>query len=102
MDTLSRSDTPTPAREPRTFELRDGEWAEAAPQRRLRISRWILVPAVLVALTGIVLIFFAAIAALATGGLVALRSTVVEQGARLRRRFARLFRTGTAVRPSRD
>jgi hypothetical protein len=102
MDTLSRPDAP--ARQPRTFELRDGEWAEAAPerQRRLRVSPWILVPAVLAVLTGIVLILFAAIAALATGGLVALRSTVVEQGARLRDRFARLFRSGTAVRPSRD
>jgi hypothetical protein len=102
MDTLSRPDAP--ARQPRTFELRDGEWAEAAPERhrRLRVSPWILVPAVLAVLTGVVLILFAAIAALATGGLVALRSTVVAQAARLRRRFARLFRSGTAVRPSRD
>jgi len=90
MDTLSRSDTPT--REPRTFELRDGEWAEAAPAaRRLRVSRWILVPAVLAAVTGIALIFLAALAALATAGLVALRSTVVEQGARLRDRLMRLI-----------
>jgi hypothetical protein len=91
MDTLSRSDAP--ARQPRTFELRDGEWAEAAPERRrqLPVSPWILVPAVLAVLTGIVLILFAAIAALATGGLVALRSTVVEQGARLRDRFRRLL-----------
>jgi len=90
MDTLSRSDSP--ARTPRTFELRDGEWAEATPaQRRLRVSPWILVPAVLAALTGIVLIVFAALAALATGGLIALRSTVVEQGARLGERFKRLF-----------
>jgi hypothetical protein len=102
MDTLSRSDAP--ARESRTFELRDGEWAQDAParQRRLRVSPWILVPAVLAVLTGIVLIVFAALAALATGGLLALRSTVVERGARLARRFARLFRSGTAVRPSRD
>jgi hypothetical protein len=90
METLSRSDAP--AREPRTFELRDNEWAEATPNRRLRVSRWILVPAVLAALTGIVLILFTAVAALATGGLLALRSTVLEQGARLRQRFARLFR----------
>jgi hypothetical protein len=91
MDTLSRPDAP--ARPPRTFELRDGEWAEAAPERRrrLRVSPWILVPAVLAVLTGIVLILFAAIAALVTGGLVALRSTVIEQGARLRDRFRRLL-----------
>jgi len=90
MDTPSRTDAP--AREPRTFELRDGEWAEAAPAtRRLRISPWILVPAVLAVLTGVVLILFAALAALATGGLVALRSAVLEQGVRLRDRFTRLL-----------
>ena len=90
MDTLSRSDAP--AREPRTFELRDNEWAEATPIRRLRVSRWILVPAVLAALTGIVLVLFTALAALATAGLLlALRSAVARRGARLRRRFARAF-----------
>jgi len=91
MDTLSRSDAP--ARESRTFELRDGEWAEDAPARarRFRVSPWILVPAVLAVLTGIVLILFAALAALATGGLVALRSAVVEQCARLRERFKGLL-----------
>ncbi|HTO47528.1 MAG TPA: hypothetical protein VML91_07795 [Burkholderiales bacterium] len=90
MDSLSRSDTP--ARAPRTFELREGEWAETTPERRrLRVSPWILVPAVLAALTGIVLIVFAALVALATGGLVGLRSAIVEQGARLAERFARLL-----------
>ena len=91
MDTSSRSDAPT--RAPRTFELREGEWAEDKPvrQRRLRVSPWILVPAVLAVLTGVVLILFAAIAALATGGLIALRSAVVEQGARLGERFKRLL-----------
>ena len=101
MDTLSRSDAP--AREPRTFELRDGEWADATPdrRRRLRVSPWILIPAVMVALTGIVLILFAALAALATGGLVALRSAVVEQGARLREQVAGLFRRSrpTSITP---
>ena len=88
MDTIPE----TPARTPRTFELRDGEWAEATPaQRRLRVSPWILVPAVLAVLTGIVLIVFAALAALATGGLVALRDAAVEQAARLRERCARLL-----------
>lgn len=89
MDTRSRFDAP--AREPRTFELHDAEWVEAAPARRPRLSRWILVPVVLAALTGVVLILFAAIAALATGGLLALRATVVEQASRLRERFARRF-----------
>ena len=91
MDTPSRSDAPAPAREPRTFELREGEWRDATPDRRLRVSGWILVPAVLAALTGIVLILFAALAALATGGLLALRSAILEQGARLRERFTRLL-----------
>jgi len=90
MDTLPRSEISP--RAPRTFELREGEWAEATPaQRRLRISPWVLVPAVLAVLTGIVLILFAALVALATGGLVALRTAVVEQAARLRERFARLL-----------
>jgi len=91
MDTLSRPDAP-PTREPRTFEMRDGEWAETAPERRQhRLSPWLLVPAVLVVLTGIVLVLLAALAALATGGLVALRSAVVEQGQRLRERIGRLL-----------
>ncbi len=90
MDTLSRPDTT--GRAPRTFELREGEWAETTPERRrLRVSPWILVPAVLAVLTGIMLIVFAALAAIATGGLVALRASVVEQVARLRERFARLI-----------
>ena len=104
MDTLSRPDAP--AREPRTFELRDGEWAEAPPIRRLRISPWILVPAVLTVLTGIVLIAFAALAALATGSLVAVRSVVVERGTRIRERIARLLRrsrpTSTVPRETRS
>ncbi len=89
MDPFPRPDAPV--REPRTFELREAGWVEAAPERRPRLSRWLLVPAVLAALTGIVLIVFAAIAALATGGLLAVRAAVVEQGARLRERFARLL-----------
>jgi len=92
MDTLSRPDAP-PTREPRTFELRDGEWAETAPERRRqhRLLPWLLVPAVLVALTGIILILFAAIAAAATGGLVALRSAVLDRGAQLGERLKRFL-----------
>ena len=52
---------------------------------------WILVPAVLAVLTGIVLIVFAALAALATGGLVALRPPSSSRARALRERFARLF-----------
>jgi hypothetical protein len=65
-------------REPRTFELRDAEWIEDAATRRTRAPFWVLVPVVLATLTGLVLIAFATIAALATGALVALRSAVVR------------------------
>jgi hypothetical protein len=68
--------TPTP-REPRTFELRDAEWIEEAATRR-RPPLWLLIPVAFAALTGFVLIAFAAVAALATGGLVALRNRLVR------------------------
>jgi hypothetical protein len=78
MDIPTRTTAP---RAPRTFELRDAEWIEDAAIRRTRAPFWLMVPVVLAAFTGIVLIAFAATAALATGGLVALRN-----------RVARLFR----------
>lgn len=65
-------------REPRTFELRDAEWIEDAATRRSRAPFWLVVPVVLATLTGFVLIAFAATAALATGGLVALRNRIVR------------------------
>jgi hypothetical protein len=68
---------PPPPREPRTFELRDAEWIEEAATRR-RPPLWLLVPVAFAALTGFVLIAFAAVAALATGGLVALRNRLVR------------------------
>ena len=68
--------TPSP-REPRTYELRDAEWIEDAATRR-RPPLWLLIPVAFAALTGFVLIAFAAVAALATGGLVALRNRVVR------------------------
>jgi hypothetical protein len=68
--------TPTP-REPRTYELRDAEWIEGAATRR-RPPLWLLIPVAFAALTGFVLIAFAAIAALATGGLIALRNRLVR------------------------
>jgi hypothetical protein len=74
MDTPTRATSP---REPRTYELRDAEWIEdAATQRRPPL--WLLVPVAFAALTGFVLIAFAAVAALATGGLVALRNRLVR------------------------
>jgi len=68
--------TPSP-REPRTFELRDAEWIEEAATRR-RPPLWLLIPVAFAALTGFVLIAVAAVAALATGGLVALRNRIVR------------------------
>jgi hypothetical protein len=73
MDTPTRTTSP---REPRTYELRDAEWIEEAATRR-RPPLWLLVPVALAALTGFVLVAFAAVAALATGGLIALRNCIV-------------------------
>jgi hypothetical protein len=73
---LSRH-TPTPLpREPRTYELRDAEWIEDAATRRLRPPFWVIVPVALAAMTGIVLIAFATVAALATSALAALRHRI--------------------------
>jgi hypothetical protein len=68
--------TPPPSREPRTFELRDAEWIEDAATRRVRAPLWLVVPVVFATLTGLVLIAFAATAAFATAGLVALRNGI--------------------------
>jgi len=68
--------TPSP-REPRTYELRDAEWIEEAATRR-RPPLWLLIPVAFAALTGFVLIAFAGVAALATGGLIALRNRLVQ------------------------
>lgn len=65
-------------RPPRTYELRDAEWIEDAATRRTRAPFWVLVPVVLATLTGLVLVAFAATAALATGALVAARNAVVR------------------------
>jgi hypothetical protein len=73
-------DTPTRRtnREPRTFELRDSQWVEATASRRLRPPYWVLFPVALAAMTGVVLITFAALAALATGLLLRARSSVLR------------------------
>jgi hypothetical protein len=68
---------PSAPREPRTFELRDAEWIEDAATRRARAPFWLIVPVVLAAITGIVLVAVATTAALATGALVYLRNRVV-------------------------
>ena len=74
MGTPTRTTSP---REPRIYELRDAEWIEEAATRR-RPPLWLLIPVAFAALTGFVLIAFAAVAALATGGLVALRNRLVR------------------------
>jgi hypothetical protein len=56
-----------PARAPRTFELRDSRWVEDAAPERPRAPFWVIVPMTLAALTGVVLVAFAATAALAIG-----------------------------------
>ena len=73
--------TPSP-REPRTYELRDAEWIEDAATRRLRPPLWLIIPVALAAMTGLVLIAFAAAAALATGSLARLRARVLRMFAR--------------------
>jgi hypothetical protein len=72
----------SPPRDPRTFELRDAEWIEDAATRRPRLPLWLIIPAVLATLTGLVLVSFATTVALATAGLVTLRN-------RIRRLFRR-------------
>jgi hypothetical protein len=67
---------PSAPREPRTFELRDAEWIEDAAIRRTRAPFWLIVPVVLAAITGIVLVAVATTAALVTGGLIALRNRI--------------------------
>jgi len=57
--------------------LRDAEWIEEAATRR-RPPLWLLIPVALAALTGFVLVAFAAVAALAAGALVALRNRIVR------------------------
>jgi hypothetical protein len=69
---------PSAPREPRTFELRDAEWIEDAATRRARAPFWLIVPVVLAAITGIVLVAVATTAALVTGGLIALRNRIVR------------------------
>lgn len=73
-------DTPTrpSAREPRTFELRNAEWVEETPPRRPRPPLWVFVPMALAALTGVMLVAFAAAAVLATAALIRVRASVLR------------------------
>jgi hypothetical protein len=75
---MTDTPSPRPAREPRTFELRDAEWVEDAAPRLRRPPLWARVAVVFAALTGLVLVAFAAIAGLATIALMRLRAGVLR------------------------
>ncbi len=81
----SRNDT---ARTPRTFEMRDEEWVETGRPRLRKAPLWVIVPAVIAAMTAAFLVVFAVLAALLTGGLLAARRRFVDAVAGLRARFA--------------
>lgn len=75
---MTDTPSPRPIREPRTFELRDAGWVEDAAPPLRRPPLWAKVAVVLAALTGFVLIAFAAIAGLATLALLRLRAGVLR------------------------
>jgi hypothetical protein len=83
---------PPTARVPRTFEMRDEEWVEAGRAERPRAPLWLIVPAVLAAMTAAFFVVFAVLAALFTGGLLAARRRFIDASARLRERFSAAMR----------
>lgn len=87
MDRIESRRTDTP-RAPRTFEMRDEEWVETGRPQARKAPLWVIVPAVLAAMTAAFLVVFAVLAALFTGGLLAARRRFVEAAAGLRARFA--------------
>jgi hypothetical protein len=83
---------PETARAPRTFEMRDDAWIETGRPQARRAPVWLIVPAVLAAMTAAFVVVFAVLAALFTGGLLAARRRVVDAAATLRTRFAAALR----------
>lgn len=83
---------PAETRVTRTFELRDSEWVEAGSGRRPRVPLWLVVPAVLAAVTAAFFVVFAVFAALFTGGLLAARRRFLDGTAAFRERVGRAFR----------
>jgi hypothetical protein len=70
--------TPRPTREPRTFELREAEWVEEPRPGLQRPPFWVRAAFAFAALIGFVLIAFAAVAGLATLGLMRIRAGVMR------------------------
>jgi hypothetical protein len=85
--------------------MRDAQWIETTPQagRGLRRApRWILVPVVMIALTGVVLLLLAAVAALLTGGIAGMRERVRTRAGALRDRLGTLLRGRPGMPAKRD
>jgi len=76
------------ARAPRTFEMQGEEWVETGRSQARKAPLWLLVPAVLAAMTAAFVVVFAVLAALFTGGLLAARRRFVEAVDGLRTRFS--------------
>ncbi len=80
------------ARVPRTFEMQGDEWVETGRPQGRRAPLWIIVPAVLAAVTAAFFVLFAVLAALFTGGLLAARRRFLDASGRLRARFSAAMR----------
>jgi hypothetical protein len=78
---------PPATRAPRTFEMHDDQWVESGRPQRRRAPLWLIVPAVLAAMTAAFFVVFAVLAALFTGGLLAARRSFIDASVRLRERF---------------
>jgi hypothetical protein len=89
---MKPNDLSTTPRTPRTFEMRDEQWVESGRGERPRVPLWLIVPAVLAAMTAAFFVVFAVLAALFTGGLLAARRRFVEATAGLRERFSASMR----------
>lgn len=94
MDAMDRieSNRSETARTPRTFEMRDDAWVETGRPQPRRAPLWLVVPAVLAAMTAAFFVVFAVLAALFTGGLLVARRRFVDATASLRARFAAAVR----------
>jgi hypothetical protein len=89
---MKQIDTPPSARAPRTFEMRDEQWVETGRPHRPRASLWLVVPALLAAMTAAFFVVFAVLAALFTGGLLAARRRFLDATTALRQRFSAALR----------